>query len=148
MWDMKYSGQSYCVCWCPVLCHQITNGHDINGFLQDCSISIANALEILQSCSKLSIYVQCLCKWSMFLSCLWRCITTACTISLMRNYTKWKWTVRLTHGQWHCLSSAVFPKFRGILSGVPWPNWHHPVYEYVETVEIYFWKKSDLLLRK
>ena len=25
--------------------------------------------------------------------------------------------VRLTHGQWHCLSSAVFPKFRGILSG-------------------------------
>ena len=28
----------------------------INGLVQDCSISIANALEILQSCTKLSIY--------------------------------------------------------------------------------------------
>ena len=30
----------------------------INGLVQDCSISIANAMEILQSCSKPSIYTS------------------------------------------------------------------------------------------
>ena len=36
---------------------QQNNIHDIDGLVQDCSISIANILEILQSCTKPSIYV-------------------------------------------------------------------------------------------
>ena len=31
---------------------------NIDGFMQDCSISIANTLEILQSCTKPSIYAS------------------------------------------------------------------------------------------
>ena len=35
---------------------QFNPGLDIDGLVQDCSNSIANALELLQSCTKPSIY--------------------------------------------------------------------------------------------
>ena len=40
------------------MCSEITlsNYYHIDGFVQDCSNSIANALELLQSCTKPSIY--------------------------------------------------------------------------------------------
>ena len=35
---------------------KINDNHNIDGLVQDCSNSIANALEFLQSCTKPSIY--------------------------------------------------------------------------------------------
>ena len=46
----------------PLHCHYTlhTTSHHIYGLVQDCSISIANVLEILQSCTKPSICNTCL----------------------------------------------------------------------------------------
>ena len=42
-----------------VIHHWVIEWHDINGLVQDCSNSIANALELLQSCTKPSIqYIE------------------------------------------------------------------------------------------
>ena len=42
-----------------IVCHtySVTNAHYFHGLLQDCSNSVANALELLQSCTEPSIKV-------------------------------------------------------------------------------------------
>ena len=40
-----------------MFCNNFYGGHDVNGLVQACSNSIANAMVILQSCFKPSIYV-------------------------------------------------------------------------------------------
>ena len=43
--------------WEVLLCHPSWLNYDIDGLVQDCSNSIALAMELLQSCTKPSIYV-------------------------------------------------------------------------------------------
>ena len=59
-----------CVQYCVVL------DHDIRGLVQDCSISIANALELLQSCTKPSIWWDRLTAQILMVAFKWHLQTT------------------------------------------------------------------------
>ena len=65
---------------------------NINGLVQDCSISSADALEILQSCTKPSIYARIACptlvsrrvysSWPLFIGAFVAAIIACCVIFL------------------------------------------------------------------
>ena len=64
----KYSNTKVNYRWYFLAWHNVDfKGKHINGLLQNCSISIANALEILQSCTKSSIFST----QSIWLSMTW-----------------------------------------------------------------------------
>ena len=73
----------YCVDWI----------HDIYGLVKDCSISTANALEILQSCTHPSICRKCLKQIDGV--CFWRflaCITVTVVLALLESDKPLPWT--------------------------------------------------------
>ena len=92
----------------------------IDGLVQDCSNSIANALELLQSCTKLSIYTgptswyRCDCRCpSTYLGHLqaqwWRwtsfsLVSWVMNISYYLSFTKWRYIKQSTRSRaisWH-----------------------------------------------
>ena len=76
--------------------HVRTYYNNFDGLVQDCSISIANAMEILQSCTKPSIwfsstkYLQYEFLFSISTNCCWKIlrieISTCCTAALLGNF--------------------------------------------------------------